>query len=385
MKKFILPIAVTFTFILGSIEIYAEEQIVHFYDVVESALENSELTVDEAFDIAVEYNREIKKLEEDLPNILNDYSEASNDLRVNPENMDNEEDIKNNEGKEYTNSYVDTKIKIAGLKNTLDNYDMSIQKNKDILKYDIIKIFSDIVIAEKNIEIEEKSIQLADKQLGIAEIKYNKGILSEADFNEQNTQYIKKVNDIKNKKIDIDNLYTELNKVIGIDLQGRYSVSVDFEYNKIGNVNIDEKIENDIKNDIDMTEQKQNLEISEYEYSTYNEYTAYSSKLSKESDINSKKRNISETEINFNDSLNKLYRNIISKETTDEKYSEELLYKQKELEILNMKYSMGKATKIEIEEKGIEIDTLKTNILKNQYEHELLVMRFENVNLRQEE
>ncbi len=385
MKKFILPIAVTFTFILGSIEIYAEEQIVHFYDVVESALENSELTVDEAFDIAAEYNREIKKLEEDLPNILNDYSEASNDLRVNPENMDNEEDIKNNEGKEYTNSYVDIKIKIAGLKNTLDNYDMSIQKNKDILKYDIIKIFSDIVIAEKNIEIEEKSIQLADKQLGIAEIKYNKGILSEADFNEQNTQYIKKVNDIKNKKIDIDNLYTELNKVIGIDLQRRYSVSVDFEYNKIGNVNIDEKIENDIKNDIDMTEQKQNLEISEYEYSTYNEYTAYSSKLSKESDINSKKRNISETEINFNDSLNKLYRNIISKETTDEKYAEELLYKQKELEILNMKYSMGKATKIEIEEKGIEIDTLKTNILKNQYEHELLVMRFENVNLRQEE
>lgn len=325
------------------------------------------LTVDDAFEIAVKYNREVINLEEDFPFLQKDYEEANKDLGLDP-------DI-------YADEYNSMKVQIAKLKNTLDNYDENVEQTKDILKYNITKLFIDIINAENELELEKKNISLLKKELDFSKIKYQKGILSENEFNIANVEYLKRYSELENKKIDFNNLFIDLNKVLGIDLLKQYSVSVDLMYDEIDNVDIDEKSYNDFENSFSLKEQKQNLEISKYEYSTYDENTSYSEKVSKENDILSKERNIKESEQNFKESLSKLYKDILSKETINKKYEEELVYKENEMEILKMKYSMGQAIQLDIVKKEMEIEELKNNIEKNQYEHLLLVMRFENPDL----
>ena len=363
--KIFMSVFLCFSMFSFNLTVFAEN-IMSWQNESEAGSDISEITslsVDEAFDIAVSFNREIIELEENLPFLIDDYDDANHDLAYNPD------------------TYYSIKVQIADLKNTIDNYDLSVQKNKDILKYDITKLFISIANEIKEIEIQEKNLSVLKKELDIAEIKQKRGMLSESEFNSQNAEYIKEFNEVENKKIDLDNLYIDLNKAIGIDLRKKYSIDLDLPYTKIGNINIDEKISDGLDGNLNIKEQKQSLEVSEYEYSNYNENTSYSTIISKENDIKSKQRDIEEAEINFNDSLNKVYKNILSNESTDDKYNEELSYKQKEFEILNLKYSMGKATLLEIDKKALEIEELQNKISENRFDHYLLVMQFQNSNL----
>ncbi len=349
-----------------NLPVFAEDVISGIGETSNSDLEISRITslsVDEALAIAVSYNREIIELEEDLPFVIKECEDLSNDLANNPD------------------TYYSIKTQIADLKNTIDNYDLSVQKNKDILRYDITKLFISIVNAQREIELQEKNLSIMKKELDAAQIKKDKGILSESEFNDKNTEYIKKFNDVENKKIDLNNLYIDLNKAIGIDLSEKYSIELDFNYTEIENVDIDEKVRSEIDSNFDIMKQKQSLEVSEYEYSNYNENTSYISKISKENDIRGQLRDIKESEVNFSDSVNKVYKNILSRENDDDKYNEELIYKQKELDVLNLKYSMGKATLIELDKKSFEIEELQNKILENRFEHYLLVAKFQNSNL----
>ncbi len=322
-----------------------------------------ELNVDEAFEIAVAYNRDVLNFEEELPFLQEDYDDTLKDMVLNPD------------------SYYSLKVQLTNLKNTLENYDLNSQKTKDLLKYDITKFFVDIVNAENKIKISERELEILKKELDIYGLKYQKGILNEADFNSKNAEYIKKNSLLENDKIDLQGLYMSVNKVMGIDLEKKYKINLDLDYEKIASVDIDEKVLEGLSESLNLKEQKQNLDVSKYEYSTYNEYTDYSVKVSKENDISGKMRDIQDYETDFGDNLKKLYRNILDKEKNDEKYKEELALKEKELDVLNIKYSMGKATFLEVEKKQLEISKLEESIFENQYEHELLVMKFCNTNL----
>ncbi len=334
--------------------------------VEEVATESSitSLTVDEALEISIQHNTDILNSEADYPYTQQNYEDANDNLALEPDN------------------YYSLKVQIAELKNDLDNYDADIQKTKDVLKYDIVKLFSDIANTQQSLDTEEKSLAVAKKELDISELKYQKGIISKSEYDEQNTSYVKNDNSLKNKKIELDNLFIDLNKLIGLDLKDTYSIELELDYDKIGEVDLDSKRQEDLENSIDLTKQKQNLDVSKYEYSTYNEYTSYSTKLSKENDIESKQRDIADTEIDYTNSLNNLYRDIINKETEIEKYNEQLEYKNKELSVIELKYSLGKATQLEIDKKNIEIYELEDTIKKAKDEHQLLIMKYENVNLR---
>jgi len=365
-NKYFLPVFLVFCIFCLNLTVFAENSVLRSDETAKVDFDVSEitsLTVDEAFDIAVSRSREIIEEKENLPIAADELEDIILDLHNNPD------------------TYYSLKVQIENLKNTIDNFDLSIERNKDILKYDITKLFISIVNAQRELETQEKNLSILKKELDIAEIKYNRGILSKSEFDNQNTEYTKKYNEVGNKKIDLDNLYIDLNKAMGIDLRKKYSIDIDFTYTEIGNVDIDEKIAEGLDKNFDITEQKQNLEVSEYEYSNYNETTSYSTILSKKIDIQSKTRDIKESEINFADSVNKIYKNILSKETTDSKYNEELDYKQKEFDVLNLKYSIGKATQLELDKKALEIEEIQNKISENRFEHYLLVMRFQNSNL----
>ncbi len=364
--KMFIPIFICFNVSFFNLPVFAGNVISELEETSNVNLDVSQITslsVDEALAIAISYNREIIELEEDLPFVIKEYEDLNHDLANNPD------------------TYYSIKTQIADLKNTIDNNDLSVQKNKDILRYDITKLFISIVNAQKEIELQEKNLSIMKRELDISQIKQNKGILSESEFNDKNTEYIKKLNDAENKKIDLDNLYIDLNKALGIDLREKYSIELNFNYTEIGNIDIDEKIKIEIDGNFDITKQKQNLEVSEYEYSTYNENTSYISKLSKEKDIQGQLRDIKESEVNFSDSINKIYKNILSRETYDAKYNEELIYKQKELDVLSLKYAIGKATLIELDKKSLEIEELQNKISENRFEHYLLMAKFQNSNL----
>jgi len=321
------------------------------------------LTVEQAFDIAVSYNRDILSYDEQLPLLLENYQET--------EKSKFEDDEK----------YISVKLQLARLQNTLDNYDDDVQKTKDILKYNITKLFSDILSAENEIKLEEKNVAVSRKELDISDIKYQKGLISKADFDTMNTEYIKKYNQLQNKKIELDNLFIDINKIMGIDLKSKYSIKLQFQYNKIDDINIDDKIEEEADNSIDIMQQKQDIDLSKYEYSTYNENDTYLSKLSKKYDILKQERDIQESEVNFYDSYNSVYKDILNKELSIEKYYDQLDLKEKELDVLNIKYSLGKAVSIDIEKKELEIAEIQNEIQNNISEHQLLVMKLQNVNL----
>lgn len=334
----------------------------------ETNTENEELpilTVDEAVKKATSYSRTLKNIDENT--MLNDQSidSAQSDLRL------------ATEAEEGLNLAV--KLKELNFKNS--NYKATAEIEKESIKLSVISFFADVINAEKELELYNKSLEISEKELEISKTKLELGLLSQSDYDSQKISYNKELAQRDAKKVSIDNAYISLNKVMGTDLNNRYNLSLDLDYNELSDANLDLSVNRAVSSLQSVVEKENSLEIAKYELETHNALVGSETYESKQVKVSQASRELSDAKTSAKEQVINAYNEILTAETSYKANLAELEKMKNELEVNKVKYELGKITELEIKKAEYEIEQMESSIQSQIYKHEILVMKFNNPNL----
>lgn len=209
-------------------------------------------------------------------------------------------------------------------------------------------------ISLKNLEIERKqdNIDFVKKQEDQAKLKYDAGMISYKEYLNAKSSYESACKELDTLKTELSGLYTKLNALLQYD-DGKRSIPEFFlNYESVADCDIDEKIEEEMKNDPYLWYAEQNLDSAKFKLETY-EYNSPASTKSHTltaMDMQAAKNNVEKTKKNFDtvlrsryNSLLQLESNMVSLETGMEKLRENL-------DTMRTTYDAGMTTKLQLEE-----------------------------------
>jgi hypothetical protein len=327
--------------------------------------DESVLTVDEAVSKAVAYSRTLKTLYEN--NELNELS--ADDTRTDL--------IWSNEYVEVTNLNVELK----NLLYSIANYDENVAIEKEKIRLNIVELFAGIISAEDAVDMYEKQIELNERDLQIAEVKKNLGLLSQSEYDGM----VVSNNNVKSSKqsleTQLDEAYTSLNKLLGQSLSLRYTVSLDVEYEALGDVNLEYDVSKAVSSSQTIKEKQEAATIAKYKLDVYSHEYSGGYKESAQSNYAQATRALADAKTSIEASLRTTYNSIQTAETNYNNNLANLEQKKNELAIKKVQLDLGKITQLEYDKAEYEIEQLENTIKQSVYSHYVLVSKYNNPDL----
>lgn len=334
---------------------------------VQNITENDDtvLTVDEAVTKAVAYSRTLKTLYE---------SNTINELNADDTRTDL---VWSSEYVEVTNLNVELK----NLMNSIRNYDANVEIEKENIRLNIIELFAAIIKAEDSIDMYEKQIDLDERELKIAEVKKGLGLLSDTDYNAMVVDINKTKSSKQSLASAIDEAYSSLNTILGQQLNTKYTVSLDIDYEPLGDTDLEYAVLKAVSGSQSIKEKEEAAEIARYQLDVYSVEWSNDKKESKQNNYAQAERNLADAKTQLESGLRTLYNNIQTAETDYNNNLKSLEQMKKELEIKALQLKLGKITQLDYDKAEYEICELENTIKQSVYSHYLLVSKFNNPDL----
>lgn len=339
--------------------------IVSFPNSIKADDEIIDLTIDDAYSKAVSYSSELKNIDEELYLANKDYDTARENLTY------------ATDGERVLNLAVQLKE----TKNTLDNYDANSDIQKQNIYLSVLNFFIEVKKAEQEIELNNESLLLQEKKLKIADTKMELGLLSQQEYNDIKNSYDKMKIENDNLKLSIDNAYISLNKVLGAELNQKYNLILKIDYNKLDDVNVDTVVLKATATNQNIIELQNSAELAEYKVTKHSVYTSSESKEVLKAKAAQASRSVNDAKDSLKEKIVSTYNQIINIENSYDSNILELKDMNNKLKIKETEYSLGNLTEIELEEYKYSIKELEIKIQNQIYDHEILVMKFNNTNL----
>jgi len=328
------------------------------------------LTVETAVNQALKYSKKLKNYDEE--NEINNIEAKQTKLEL----------IHSGELTSIADLAVQLKEKYA----KIETNKLSSDKEKESIEYSIFSFFIDIIKAENTIKLYDEEVKLKEKELKISEVKLKYGKISKNDYENEQLEYrnlLKQKNELQSS---IDNAYVSLNKVLGNDLNKKYSLDLGEEiiYTSIGNTikdTLESKIITAIDQDGTIKSQQTNIDIAKYDLKLYTSESGDDKKAAKTNEYNKALRTLEDTKTTLRENITKNCNEIIKNENEYKSNIAELENMQNQLKIKELNLQLGKLTEIEIEKYEYEIKKLENTIKEQTYEHMLLIKKYENPSL----
>lgn len=253
--------------------------------------------------------------------------------------------------------------------------ELKLKEDKKEIKRKVLNSFQDILIKEKELEISKITIEHEYKKLEIAKLKNKLGKISNIDLESSQNQYDEFVTSLSTKQIELKNLYSNLNQLMGHEINERYTVSLD-NTNKDFDINKIEKPENImdtvLKNRYDYASLKNSYEIQNLNLNNIKIKYPPNTYMYKEQErtLNNYKESYTEKEISIKNELENEYSQLIlSKEKLND--NEQILKNSKT--ILENKYNFlkyGRLSKMDIENAKIDMMNKELDYMNNKFQFE---------------
>ncbi len=335
--------------------------------------ENEEiLTINSAVEKAIKYSGTLKSYEED--NEITDLDIKSTNLTF----------VSTGETEQIANLAVQLKELHA----KIEKNKFSAETEKENIKYSVLSFFIDITNAENKIKLFEEETKLKEKQLKVSEIKLNYGRISKNVYANEQLEYknlLKQKNELQN---NIDNAYISLNKILGTDLNTKYTLDFGNEiiYTTITDnisekINLESQIAMAIDKNTEIKSQKTNVDIAKYALKVYTPETGNDTRTAKIASYNKAVRTLEDNKTALKENITKNYNEIIKIENEYKSNITEFENMKKQLKIKELNLKSGKITELEIEEYKYEIKKLENTIQEQIYNYCLLMKKLENPEL----
>jgi len=216
------------------------------------------------------------------------------------------------------------------------------------LKYDVKKLFLNILLTQKELEITTKKLEYSKFRLEIAETKYSTNIITEQELISAQNDVFKKEIDVEAIKENLKILDSRLKNLMGLPLEGDVLIlKGEIKKESLPEIDIEKAVSNDNESDINVYSAtrkyyaaKRSLELIEDLLKPGNEtYDSYNIELEIAfRDYEAAKRN---REINIRNIYNELL-NLKDNVELAEKYEE---LQMKMLDSIKTKYEKGQISK----------------------------------------
>ena len=300
--------------------------------------------------------------------------------------------------KAYDNLYsAKTNDAILNAEVTIMNQEMrrsldieNIEAQKENVEYNIMKYFNSITNAEKNLEIFEDLLKIDKKKLDIAKVKLELGKLSQADFETQQANYDKSLKSKQTYQASIDKAYRTLNNYMGTKAETRYNLILELEYKLSGEINITTHTDKFLKESLSIKEAENSLKTAQYRVDNYSDpydpqtgvisesYNAYEQLIIS---ANQASRSLTDTKTSVKENIISAYDSLKDSESSIETKETDIKALYKEYDILKLKFQMGKATQLELDDKLYTIHYQEESLRQAKNSHALTMISFSSPNL----
>ncbi|WFD11965.1 TolC family protein [Tepidibacter hydrothermalis] len=328
-------------------------------------LENNILTLEKAQSEAI-LNSNI--LKEDNRSLDALHDERSKTRRQEKQIKNSKSDYSTLEDYKYESGdkmkEVDIKIKGSELK---------LKEDEDQIKRKVLNSFQDILIKQKELEIAKINIEYEYKKLEISKLKNKLGKISNIDLESSQNKYDELVTSLSTKEIELKNLYSSLNQLMGHEINERYTVVLDNMHEDMDIKNIKKPadiMEVVLKNRYDYVSLKNNYEIQNLNLNNIKIKYPPNTYMYKEQErtLNNYEESYKEKEISIKNELENEYSQLIlSREKLND--NEQILKNSKT--ILENKYNFfeyGRLSKMDIENAKIDMMNKELDYMNNKFE-----------------
>ncbi len=324
------------------------------------------LTVEEALELAIKNSNELKNISDKLYLAEDDAEDANHDLFYATE----------------FNEVKSLSVQLKNLRNSIENYKTSSEVEKQKLELSVIELFTAIKQAESSLELFEKQLDISQRQLELSKVKLGLGLITENEYTDEKNNYNKIKTQMETTKISVDEAYTDLNKLLGKDLDEKYELKLDVEYKPFEpEQELETKILKSISSAADIKAKKEAVEVAKYEVDVYSELYSNDKKESKINNYNQASRSLDDAQTDMRVKITNLYNSIYTIENQYKDNTAELEQMKKELEIKKLSLSLGKITQLELDNYEYNIENLENQIQNQIYQHDILVREYENPDL----
>lgn len=323
------------------------------------------LTVDEAVTKAVGYSRTLKSLYE--KNEVNELS--ADDTRIDL--------IWSNEYVQVTNLNVELK----NLLNSIRNYSTDVEIETEKIRLNVIELFAAIINAEESLDMYDKQIDINERELKIAEVKKSLGLLSQTDYDALVVENNKTKSSKQSLENELEEAYKSLNQILGQNLNTRYTVQLDIEYEPLGDTDLEYAVSKAVSSSQSVKEKKEAVEIAKYQLDVYSHEYSGGYKQDKQNNYAQATRDLDDTKTQIESSLRTVYNNINTAETNYNNNLASLEQKKKELSVKKLQLSLGKITQLDYDKAEYEVEQLENTIKQSAYSHYVLVCQYNNPDL----
>jgi len=354
--KKILPLLIII-FVLSAVPVHARNAAARL-----PADEPERLTVSEAVKFAVNRSTELKNLDE---------NEYLNELTRDTLETTKRESITESQ---YINSLVS--IMQNELRQAMFSENITLQKI--MIEYAVTRYFAAVIATERDLFLYDKNLELSQKNLEIAKVRRELGLLSENSYDSLKLNFDKDSANREAKIIAIDNAYRALNSVMGKDLDVRWELVMDIEYEPLPEINLTRYVTDSTEANVAIKARENDLAVAEYKFLMSRDL-GNASEL--EISATQAMRSLEDAKKNFEEKIISCHKEILNMEIRYAVNLKDYEDMQNQLAIKETQFELGRLTQI-------DIDTYKHQMLQFEYmmlgqinDHYIKKMQFENPDL----
>lgn len=221
------------------------------------------LTLDEAVELAIKNNIDLKKAQLDYDNAVIDARQA----RYNAGEID--EDSVNSLQTAQT-KYVSTKQKVLAEEIAKQTYEITIEQTKNLVEEN----YYDVLMADNLVKVKEASVKRAQEQLALVQKKFKAGTAIKTEVNKAEISSASAKADLTNAQRDLKNVQVVLNKTLGLDVNTDIKLTQVLKYEKITLPTPEDLTKQALETRLDMKRAKNSESIAQMTYDLVVAYQA---------------------------------------------------------------------------------------------------------------
>jgi len=242
----------------------------------------------------------------------------------------------------------------------------------------VTRYFMSVLTAERELFLYDKNLELTKTNLDITKIKQELGMVSKNSYDMLKLSYDKDVSNREIKVISIDNAYRALNNAIGTELDKRWTLDAEIEYEPLEEYNLAQYIADSTASNVTVKAKENDLALAKYRLSVSTDHGA---KDELEIGVRQAERALNDAKKSLNDRLVSGYKEIRSAETQYELIENDLSDMLSQLAIKETQLELGKLTRIDVDNYRYQILTVEYRLFGMASDHYIKVTQFKNPDL----
>lgn len=213
------------------------------------------LTLEEAYELALENNIDLKKAALDYDSAIIDADQAY----YNADEIDGDSV---NTLQDAQTKYVSTKQKALAEDIAKQAYEIAREQTKILVEgyyYDVLK-------ADNMVKVREASVKRAQEQLALVQKKFRAGSAIKTDVNRAEINLASAQADLANAQRDYKNAQVALNKALGLDVNTDIKPAQVLKYEKVTLPSVEELTKQALETRLDMQKAKNTQTIAQLNY-----------------------------------------------------------------------------------------------------------------------